>query len=341
MAAATALCELLDEELAYDATTVSHLTNHLPMALVAIERLGADDDRLRAFSERYQHRLVPVEPAEPIGSFDEWRAARGRRGVYGAARGFLDDAVDRHGQDAVVRRCLPELVDGIGGGAFHGVIRLAYALEVQRPARVAAGLAYLTQVYTPLGERGAGGARTDDPVAALVALRGDAELVAAAGEGNIGQRMAQVAAHPGFRGVVDWLAVDEATPSRLVGAATALYAVTDDFTALHGVTGSHAITILQPYVEDREQLCACWFQALAAAYLTIGAPALSDPTEALGPWLDAPPSWEEVAAAGAADDDEHVGKLVYSCRELDRLEDDPALLACAARQARVPPQVGR
>lgn len=331
------LCGLLDEELAYDATTPRDLTNHLPMALVALERLGADDARLTAFARRYARRLGPVEPGAAITSPAAWRAARGVRGAYGELRGFLAREVAESGQDAVVRRYLHELADGLSGAAFHGVIRLAYALEARSDARVAAGLAYLTAVYQPLGARRGSAPRTADPAEALGWLAGRRELVEARRDGNIGARMAQVAAHPGFDGVVDWLDVDGATPERLVDAAVRLYAATDDFVALHGVTASHALLGLSAYVQDAGALASWWFQALAAAYVTIGAPPIISAADAVAPWEEeAGAGWE--AAAAVASDDEHVCKLVYSARELGRGFDHPLLFGCAARQARLAPE---
>jgi hypothetical protein len=331
------LDELLDEELAYDATTGTRLSNHLPMALVALERLGARDERLTAFAHAYAGRLVPVPDGEPIATFDAWRAARGRRDAYGPARAYFKARLAEHGLDTVVRRHVAHLVDGLSGAAFHGIIRLAYALESASDARVAAGLAYLTQVHQPLGERGHAGAITDDPAVALGRVGALHALRAASSTGNIGERMRAVARHEAFRGVVDWLAVTDATPARLVATATDLYAKTDDFTALHGLTGSHAIGVVAPYVEDRAALSAWWFQSLAAAYLTIGAPGLADPAEAVAPWLAAPADWDAIADSATASDDEHVIKLVYTARTLDATSEDPLLRAVAARQAGVAP----
>jgi Questin oxidase-like len=331
------LAELLDDELAFDATTGTRLSNHLPMALVALERLGADDARLTEFAQRYRSRLVPVEDAEPVSGLGEWRAARGAAHAYAPVRSYLERCIAVDGRDAVVRRHLAELVDGLSGAAFHGIIRLAYALESASDARVAAGLAYLTQVHQLLGARGRGAVITDDPVVALDRVADLDSLRDAAATGNIGQRMRAVAAHPAFDGVIDWLAVDEATPARLTDAATALYAQSDDFVALHGLTGSHAISIVAPYVEDRAALSAYWFQALAAAYATIGAPRLTDPTEAVAGWIAAPTPWDEIARRAAQSDDEHVSKLVYTARTLDERAPNPLLRAAAARQARVAP----
>jgi hypothetical protein len=332
-----ALCELLDDELSYDATTSTRLSNHLPMALVALDRLGAPPGRLSEFATRYRTRLVPVNDDEPVRDFDGWLAARGRPGSYGQLRPYLDGAVADDGVDAVLATHLPHLVDGVGGAAFHGIIRLAYALESRSDARVAAGLAYLTQVHQPLGRRGSGEPWTDDPLAALSRVRELKALAATARRGNIGARMAAVGAHREFDGVVDWLAVTTSTPERLTAAAVALYATTDDFTALHGVTASHALLTVAPYVADTEALCAYWFQALAAAYVTIGAPSVAEPTVGLEPWLEAPVPFDAIAGPACASDDEHVIKLVYSARQLHERSGDPVLVAVAARQAGIQP----
>ena len=183
-------------------------------------------------------RLVPVPHAEPVGERStSGAAARGRarrlrpgadvpRWVHRATTGSTPSCAATS----------PHLFDGLSGAAFHGIIRLAYALESASDARVAAGLAYLTEVHQPLGERGLAAAdhrrphRRTRPRAP--ASTEPARCAAAAG--NIGERMRAVAAHAEFDGVVDWLAVDDATPARLTDAAVALYAKTDDFMALHG-----------------------------------------------------------------------------------------------------------
>ena len=333
----SALSELLDDELGFDATTSGRLSNHLPMALVALHRLGASDERLVEFAERYRPRLAPLLSTEPVGSFDAWLRARGRADAYAPVRAYLSPLIDREGVEPVLRDHLPHLVDGLSGAAFHGIIRLAYALESESAARVAAGLAYLTQVHQPLGGRGVSSGITDDPLVALRRLSELSELQGLAVDGNIGERMREVAAHPAFDGVADWLVVTKDTPRRLTSAAVALYAATDDFTALHGLTGSHAIAIVSPYVEDADALSSWWFQALAAAYVTIGAPRLGDVDAHVRRWLEQPADWDVVASAATASDDEHVVKLVYSARSLDRQSPDPLLLASAARQAGLRP----
>lgn len=336
-AGSEALCELLDDELGYDATTSTRLSNHLPMALVALDRLGASSERLGEFAAHYRGRLVPVVVDHPVEGFDEWLGARGVRGSYGRVRPYVERAIADDGIDAVLATHLPFLLDGIGGAAFHGIIRLAYALESSSDARVAAGLAYLTQVHQPLGRRGVAGPITDDPVVALDRLRHNPELLAVSRHGNIGDKMRAVGAHRDFDGVVDWLEITASTPERLTAAAIALYAKTDDFTALHGVTASHAVLTVARHVVDTSALCAHWFQALAAAYVTIGAPQVVDPELDVERWLGAPVTFDEIATAACESDDEHVIKLVYSARALHERTGDPLLPAVAARQAGLEP----
>lgn len=148
------LHDLLDAELAYDPVTAQDFSDHLPMALVALDRLGADDERLARFSTRYARSLVPV------------------RAEVQAARDRYDTEVASLGVDGGVRAHLPRFVPGIGSAAFHAVIRLAYAVEARHAGQVAAALAYFEQVDEPLtdappNETG------DDPFALLDALRAD------------------------------------------------------------------------------------------------------------------------------------------------------------------------
>ena len=107
--------------------TVQDFSDHLPMALVALDRLGASDARLAEFSERYSRSLVPVRA--------EVQTVRER---YGADSD--DDVVARH---------LPRFVPGIGSAAFHCVIRLAYAIEARHGGQVAAALAYWEMADEP------------------------------------------------------------------------------------------------------------------------------------------------------------------------------------------------
>jgi hypothetical protein len=307
-----ALHELLDAELAYDPVTVQDFSDHLPMALVALDRLGASDARLAEFSAQYARSLVPV-----------------RSDVQSVRKVYAAD-VDALGIDGAVRAHLPRFVPGIGSAAFHGVIRLAYAVEAQHAGQVAAALAYCEEVHEPLSDAPPP-ASGDDPVALLDALRTHPVLAGRRFDAvSISDRMALVAATPEFAATAG-LQVRDDSLARIAAAARALHACTGDFTALHAVTGTHAVRVVLPYLDVAQQALALryHFQAIAAAYLTIGTPPLDGQVD-----VAQAPAWSDLVATALTSDDEHVVKLTYSAREEARAHGDDATYRwCAAREA--------
>ena len=68
--------------------------NHLPMALLALERLGGDDARLRQFAAFYEKRLRLQAPGEPLPN-DDWREALGQRRYEVALAAKFDETSQR------------------------------------------------------------------------------------------------------------------------------------------------------------------------------------------------------------------------------------------------------
>jgi len=313
---AVVLDELLNEELGFDATTNRGLTNHLPMALVAKAGLGAPPEELMRFADRYRRRLVASSEVRERLTRDTWTRALGVTAAYADLTHYFDEAIDRDGVEVTLRRHLDFLVDGISAAAFHGVIRLAYALDAASPPRISAGLAYWAANAVPLAPLGDVPPISDDPLALLQQLAAVREWRAPAEARTIFEEMQWVASHDDFRNATPLLAVDHSTPKRLADAALALYATTDDFTALHGVTGMEAIARVRPYAEDVERFDRASFQALAAAYLTIGAPPIwsGDRLEEMASTTSMDPI--AVRSRASLSDDEHVAKLVFTASRL-------------------------
>ena len=85
------LGSLLDEGSRFDAEYRGGLSNHLPMALTALQRLGADDVRLATFARTYAARLQPA-PADvtwPPG--DAWPGRFGDRDAWPAYRALFNE----------------------------------------------------------------------------------------------------------------------------------------------------------------------------------------------------------------------------------------------------------
>ena len=69
--------------------------NHLPIVLVALHRMGADDDRLEAYCHIYQEKNGLVLVPEPIGEVtrDNWREFLGQREREAEYRAFFGSEV--------------------------------------------------------------------------------------------------------------------------------------------------------------------------------------------------------------------------------------------------------
>jgi len=124
------LQELLGMELATDPTTTRGLTNHLPMALVAKQRLGANDVELKRFAAVYSRRLSPLATARRQLNVENWKTAIGDHDAGAELRSYFARRIAEDGPETALREHLPALLPGIGGAGFHGVIRLAYAIEL-------------------------------------------------------------------------------------------------------------------------------------------------------------------------------------------------------------------
>ena len=300
------LAELIDAGATFDAEYAGGLSNHLPMALLALARLGATEARLNAFAQTYSRRLQPAPPPTPWPAGDAWASRLGRREAWPEYRSlFYQWLLHEHSSD-VLRQVLPPLMQGCGAAAFHGLIRTAYALQSTRRQELADALAYWACRWLDLGAAGtAGTAGTSgavhEPEAVLRRLH-----ATPSDAGLIFQRMQAAAREPNFQAVVATLQVHESTLTQLALLAAQAYAASGNFTALHLVTSAHAMRVLLPCVDEPLPALQGYWRAFAAAVCASGMTVGTAPP---------PRPWPELVAAAMASDDDHVIKLVDTCRE--------------------------
>ena len=329
---AGALHALLNQELGFEATTGRGLTNHLPMALVAKAGLGAPDEELYRFAADYRDQLVPCSPPSSTLTRRNWQKSIGQSGSFDNFRDYFERQIDQHGIETTVREHLDDLVPGIHGAGFHGAIRLAYALEVASPSRVAAGIAYLAETAVSLGEIPAATHATDDPAVVLDAMAASGQFTSLPSLRRISDEMQQAVRVPQFFGLLVRCAITDTTADLLRLTALRLFASSGDFTSLHAVTGMEALSTLRPFAHDTRAFDASCLIGVAAAYATVGAPRLASRD-----YLDELVATNvcgvsEISRAGAMSDDEHVAKLVYSSLRLYSDTRDDLYLAVAARK---------
>jgi len=280
------------------------LSNHLPMALLALQRLGADDALLTAWHDRYAARLEPAPPAQAWPSGDAWPGRLGELAAWPAYRDLFGQWIGHEGGADVLAQALPVLMPGCGAGAFHGPIRVAYAARSGHAGELADALAYWACRFLPLGALPAAPGRQADPEPLLRRLHAGRSK-----RGLIFQRMQDAARDRVLHAQVAQLDVDDHTLERLARLSARAYTLSGNFTALHLLTACHAMRVLSAFLDDDGAALRWFWQAWATAVVAAGMTPL--PAPPLQPW-------DRIVAAARASDDEHVIKLVDSCREEER-----------------------
>ena len=296
------------------------LSNHLPMALVALHALGADDDRLREFFDRYTPRLSLAPPPGRVR--DDWPALLGGGDAFPDLLASFAARQRAIGSAALLHELLPRLLPGIGAAAFHGLIRTAYGVAATHDGEIAAGLAYWASCFLPLDTPATHADRPD--VAAWIGALAGALADRRIEGGLIFERMREVGRTEAFAQHAGRLAVDAGTLAALADFAAQRYAATRNFTVLHLVTSCHALRLLLPHVDDRDAALRCYANAFAAGCIASGVELDSAP-------LPQPPlAWPEVVQRACLSNDDHVIKLVHSCREEAGVYGDGARRHAAA-----------
>jgi hypothetical protein len=308
-------------------------TNHTCMALLSLAALGAPPDRIRSLGEAKLEGGRPFPAGGPAVTRQNWHEQLGNPEALPGLRALFDQEIARRGVAWTLRRYLPALLPGLGAHAFHPLIRTGYGVRFGDPAEVAMGLAYWAITFLPLGPLTTPGPH-DDPAAALAAVRQVPLLTpegrkAAAVEKPDGLSIATnirwASTLTGFGPAASALRMGDASLTAIARAMVRLHAASNNFTALHAVTGTHAYRLLEPFVGDRVAGRRHLWQALVAAYVSIGAPAL-----AAAPAPPRLPPWTEVVAKAAASDDDHDLKLTDIAQQEARHYQDPTYLHSAA-----------
>ncbi|PHV12591.1 questin oxidase family protein [Chitinimonas sp. BJB300] len=302
------LAALLDTASSYAPDHHLGLSNHLPMGLIALWRLGAGEERLQAWLYEESAQLTLATPATRVFSAEDIVGHMGIQAAYPEYRDFYLAAIKTGGCAAVLSRYLPLLLPGLSAGSFHGLIRLAYGLKAQSDSEIAAALAYWSSYYQFIGTPDAPGNLT--PADCLKTLADNPNLSLPEGKRLIGSGMVIAASLPGFREQASQLAAGDAVLGQIAELVVELYASSRDFTVLHMLTGCHALRVVLPYCDDEAAALRLFWLAACAAYIEAGKPVL-EPVAL----TTSSPGWDEITARAVLRRDVHQIKLVYSCRQ--------------------------
>jgi len=147
--------------------------------------------------------------------------------------------------------------------------------------------------------------------------------------------MRAVSQKPEFGPVVDMLAIGPGTHDRVARVSLALYAGTEDFAALHAVTGTHWLRLMAPRAPDVATPLRYFWQAIASLAPKIGFPDLPS-AEQLEIWRkQRAPDWPEIFREAVTHDDEHDLSLTFSASEEFKRYEDPLYKYVAAKRLKL------
>ena len=305
-----------------------YLASHHPMAVTALDAMGATPADLDRFEASYLPQLEPIDAAVVTIAYGDEAAHLGSPRAFPEWVVYFSTAIAADGAEGVLARWIDRLTPAIAAGAFHGAIRTAFALESGARDELAHALAYWAAAYEPLPEAPPPAGQRS-PYEVLVALSRDPAHAGRRLAGrNIMERTVAAARAPGFGGHVASVDPARLTLDEVARALLHAYAASGDFTLLHGVTGTHAFRLLAPHASEPEAALRDLWSAIVAAYLGAGAP----PVEGWG--LAGPDGldWAAIHANAVKREDEHDIKLAYSCwREWQHRGDDLYRRAASAR----------
>ncbi|UOD30178.1 questin oxidase family protein [Massilia violaceinigra] len=294
------------------------LANHLPMTLIALDRMGAPVDSMaRAFDANARQLQARDADISPVADGADW-LGKGRNA--GGLERYFQACARRDGRDAVLRDWLPRLLPGVAASAFHCLIRLAYAIDAGDQDEACAALAYWVMEYVSLDLPPD---TVDAAPAALAARLAMAVAGHAPWDGIIIDRMRQAARHPGVAGTA--IQPRGLDLRQVAQFALGAYHAREDFTLLHTVTACHAFRLLLPYAGEPGRALRYLWEAVVVATLTVEPSAA---TPAAAPDLD----WQACMAQAARATDAHVVKLCWSAYCEHLAYGDARYLAIAARK---------
>ncbi len=307
------------------------MSNHGPMAAESLAVLG-HPEAIEGFVEAYRPRLRPMSLGRVLPPSAR-HAALGDPSQMADWIATYAQRIDDEGPAAVLATDVPLLADGAMAGALHALIRTGHAARALRqrdtPTRrleLAHALGYWAARHQPMpGNVGSRVHAGRDVIAALTVT----PRTKSTGGGIIFRRVEAVRQTDGFTDAVatvdlDALPFDEAVTA-MVDAAAHLYLSTrkSRFIYLHGITGSSALRLIGPWLDDRgrRSLLRGAFHAVAALHSVYAGD--DGVVEAPLPTLTVDPA--QAARLAADSNDDHTIKLVEALLREHALAPRPVL----------------
>lgn len=308
-------------------------SDHFPMALFALQKIGGTDAELLNFYKTYTERLETHVPRfqELIGkNLDDFF---GKHELFDHCYKWISSELQEKGIERVVRDVLALTLDGICTAAFHTLIRLAYAVEMNIQEEIAAALAYYitrADLIKQLPAKFERMPEDENVLSILEKLRIHAEITYPKVGGSIFKKVNDITAQDDFQKFCSTYIPAQLSIGEISGLALHTYVSTKDFLSLHLVTSSHALRVLLPFIENKDHACRTLLIGHLAGYVSLQKPKVDKTILLEHRDKTFSPAWEELFRLARATNDDHSFKLIYSCYEESKIYQDRNYNYCAA-----------
>lgn len=312
-----------------------YLSNHITHNWIALDAAGVDQEKMDWWEKLYTNEMESSPAREP-GDLEPPRDApatcteiteanwrnnlQSTRVAFPLYRDFFDRQIAELGLSDCLNTYFPILAEGLAGAAFHAVIHLGWAVDVESEDMAAEGLAYMATAFQPLATGGhhkssllwsdkankpiesLKKALTDPRVPEFTKLCDDlskTEAYEKLNRGGFQHRMIAFdqADEPlaSFLNEVATLYFPEQgnniqpiIEELMVIVASALRASKNEFFILHALTSLHGILAILPHLSDDAQrdTLAYWWRAMIATMIVQNAPGGDDAITLLEGWRE-------------------------------------------------------
>ncbi|TRX48073.1 questin oxidase family protein [Fulvivirga sp. M361] len=296
---------LIEQGLVYHPVYGSGFSTHVPMSLVALDDMGATERQLNLYYSIATSRLNLRKTQPKDTTFNFTTNVLGRSDLFEDFFHHFTDKLNEVSIEQLLKDVIPVLMEGVGGAAFHPLIRLSYALKSDCRAEIAVSLAYWASEYLKLGN----GHQKNNEDLKNIRSRLDAFASDNASLSTITDRIKAVNNTIQKAGTV--IQPKELTLENIKTFSLTEFAKNDNFTLLHTVTACHAYTSIAHYCENSERSLRYLWEAILISQLSTGIKYNSTPPKTAVAKME----WPHIIKQAVNSTDDHVIKLVYTCRD--------------------------
>jgi Questin oxidase-like len=291
-------------------------TNHCPMALMALAEMGASPLQLQVFFDSWtrKHKIETLMGLDkpPHHPTKHWSLHLNQPDAFGELKTYFSVRLQTETTTQLLTELITEHAFAPATGAFHALIRMGYAIEHDHAAELASGLAAYVVGYRPLpvAEKSASAAK--NVLEALKQLRsvyGDSQWTA----NQITARFTDIANDARLVSSLQHPPNSHDLIAQMSAHAVQIYLQTQNFTALHMVTGIFAARLFLDKLQQplNSQILGSLWSSFCIAYISIGAPdidfAIQDTQQTQTP------NWPSIFNCALQSQDDHLIKMVYTC----------------------------